>query len=192
MGLFTTRQLLGYTEQKVKFRALFLELFFRRTVNFHTEEVMLDKITGKTPVAAYVSPVVEGKVLRHRGGETRVLRPGYVKPKHEFNYQQAVERLPGEDPAHTATGSSGISSATPALTPLMLDEASGKLVVWDGQKAGSAVGILVLPLEGTETVLTYYKSGTFATEAIRWPESVDEHKKANAFAGTALSHAALP
>ncbi|WP_252187393.1 hypothetical protein, partial [Escherichia coli] len=28
----------------------------------------------KTPVAAYVSPVVEGKVLRHRGGETRVLR----------------------------------------------------------------------------------------------------------------------
>ncbi len=28
MGLFTTRQLLGYTEQKVKFRALFLELFF--------------------------------------------------------------------------------------------------------------------------------------------------------------------
>ncbi|MDI0656700.1 major capsid protein [Escherichia coli] len=78
---------------------MFLELFFRRTVNFHTEEVMLDKITGKTPVAAYVSPVVEGKVLRHRGGETRVLRPGYVKPKHEFNYQQAVERLPGEDPA---------------------------------------------------------------------------------------------
>ncbi len=99
MGLFTTRQLLGYTEQKVKFRALFLELFFRRTVNFHTEEVMLDKITGKTPVAAYVSPVVEGKVLRHRGGETRVLRPGYVKPKHEFNYQQAVERLLGEDPS---------------------------------------------------------------------------------------------
>lgn len=99
MGLFTTRQLLGYTEQKVKFNPLFLTLFFRRTVNFHTEEVMLDKITGKTPIAAYVSPVVEGKVLRQRGGETRVLRPGYVKPKHEFNYQQAIERLPGEDPA---------------------------------------------------------------------------------------------
>lgn len=69
MGLFTTRQLLGYTEQKVKFRALFLELFFRRTVNFHTKEVMLDKITGKTPIAAYVSPVVQGEVLRHRGGK---------------------------------------------------------------------------------------------------------------------------
>ncbi len=91
--------------------------------------------------------------------------------------QRAEVRIfAGNDPAHTATGSSGISSATPALTPLMLDEATGKLVVWDGQKAGSAVGILVLPLEGTETALTYYKSGTFATEAIRWPDSVDEHK----------------
>lgn len=54
-----------------------------------------------------------------------------------------VHIFAGNDPAHTATGSSGISSATPALTPLMLDEATGKLVVWDGQKAGSAVGILV-------------------------------------------------
>ncbi|SUG74692.1 head protein [Salmonella enterica subsp. enterica] len=53
---------------------------------------MLDKITGKTPIAAYVSPVVGGKVLRNRGGETRVLRPGYVKPKHEVNYAQVVER----------------------------------------------------------------------------------------------------
>ena len=62
--------------------------------------------------------------------------------------QRAEVRIfAGNDPAHTATGSSGISSATPALTPLMLDEATGKLVVWDGQKAGSAVGILVyIPL----------------------------------------------
>lgn len=50
MGLFTTRQLLGYTEQKVKFNPLFLSLFFRRTVTFPTQEVMLDKITGKTPI----------------------------------------------------------------------------------------------------------------------------------------------
>ena len=41
--------------------------------------------------------------------------------------QRAEVRIfAGNDPAHTATGSSGISSATPALTPLMLDEASGK------------------------------------------------------------------
>ncbi|MGK3404268.1 head decoration protein, partial [Escherichia coli] len=42
--------------------------------------------------------------------------------------QRAEVRIfAGNDPAHTATGSSGISSATPALTPLMLDGATGKL-----------------------------------------------------------------
>lgn len=103
-----------------------------------------------------------------------------------------VRIFAGNDPAHTATGPCGITTSTPALTPLMLDETSGKLVVWDGQKAGTAVGVLVLPLTGAEQVLTYYKTGTFATESLHWPESVDAVKKANAFAGSALSHTSLP
>ncbi|EII31929.1 phage major capsid protein E-like protein [Escherichia coli 4.0967] len=45
-------------------------------------------------MAAYVSPVVEGKVLRHRGGETRVLRPGYVKPKHELITSRRLSVFP--------------------------------------------------------------------------------------------------
>ncbi|ECI4010070.1 head decoration protein [Salmonella enterica subsp. salamae] len=98
----------------------------------------------------------------------------------------------GNDPAYTTTGASGITTATQALTPLMLDAATGKLVAWDGQKAGTAVGVLTLPLEGTESVLTYWKSGTFATEALLWPEHTDAVKKTNAFSGSAISHAALP
>lgn len=39
----------------------------------------------------------------------------------------------GNDTAHTATGSNGIATATPALTPLMLEAATGKLVAWDGK-----------------------------------------------------------
>lgn len=95
----------------------------------------------------------------------------------------------GSDPAHTATATSGISAATPALTPLMVDDATGKLVAWDGQKAGTAVGVLALALAGTEPTLTYYKSGTFATESLVWLGSVDAVKKANAFVGSAISHA---
>ncbi|HHX9833087.1 TPA: head decoration protein [Salmonella enterica subsp. enterica] len=98
----------------------------------------------------------------------------------------------GNDPAYTTTGASGITAVTPALTPLMLDDATGKLVAWDGQKAGTAVGVLTLPLEGTESVLTYWKSGTFATEALLWPENIDAVKKTNAFSGCAISHTALP
>ncbi|MEB7083223.1 head decoration protein [Escherichia coli] len=100
-----------------------------------------------------------------------------------------VRIFAGSDPAHTATATSGISAATPVLTPLMVDDATGKLVVWDGQKAGTAVGVLALALAGTEPTLTYYKSGTFATESLVWPGSVDAVKKANAFVGSAISHA---
>ena len=99
-----------------------------------------------------------------------------------------VHIFAGNDPAHTAKATSGISAAMPALTPLMLDDATGKLVAWDGQKAGTAVGVLALALTGTESMLTYYKSGTFATESLVWPDSVDAVKKANAFVGSAISH----
>ncbi|MBN6372925.1 head decoration protein, partial [Escherichia coli] len=89
-----------------------------------------------------------------------------------FDTESFYSQIAGSDPVYTATGTSGISVATPSLTPLMLDDASGKLVAWDGQKAGTAVGVLVLALAGTEPTLTYYKSGTFATESLVWPDSV--------------------
>lgn len=95
---------------------------------------------------------------------------------------ETIRRIPQK-------ATSGISVAMPALTPLMLDDATGKLVAWDGQKAGTAVGVLALALTGTEPTLTYYKSGTFATESLVWPDSVDAVKKANAFVGSAISHA---
>jgi hypothetical protein len=99
MGLFTTRELISVTQESVKFQALFLDLFFKREITFDTEQVMLDKITGKAPIAVYVSPTVQGKVQRNLGGMTRTLKPGYVKPKHQVRPDMVVDRLPGEDPA---------------------------------------------------------------------------------------------
>lgn len=57
----------------------------------------------------------------------------------------------GNDPAHTATGVSGITAATPMLTPLMLDDTTGKLVAWDGQKAGRRSGFWPLSWTGRKT-----------------------------------------
>ena len=103
--------------------------------------------------------------------------------------QRAEVRIfAGNDPAHTATGSSGISSATPALTPLMLDATSGKLTVWDGAHAGAAMGILAVTADQNSAELAYYKSGSFRIEDVLWPDAVtDEHIKRNAFTGTAIS-----
>ncbi|HCL3630564.1 TPA: head decoration protein, partial [Pseudomonas aeruginosa] len=40
------------------------------------------------------------------------------------------------DPAHTATAPGGLSAKAPAMTPLMLDTSSRKLVAWDGTTDG--------------------------------------------------------
>ncbi|VEA68466.1 Bacteriophage lambda head decoration protein D [Serratia rubidaea] len=94
----------------------------------------------------------------------------------------------GSDPAHTAVGVGGIDTATPAFTPLMIDATSKKLVVWDGTNAGQAVGVLALDITANQPRITYYKSGTFRVEDVKWPESVKtDEMKFNAFAGTSVS-----
>ncbi len=68
MGLFTTRQLLGYTEQKVKFRALFSGAVFPPYGEFpYRRGDAGTKLPEKRRWRPMSSPVVEGKVLRHRG-----------------------------------------------------------------------------------------------------------------------------
>ncbi len=82
----------------------------------------------------------------------------------------------------------GLSAKTPAMTPLMLDGTTRKLVVWDGTTDGAAVGILAVAADQTSTTLTFYKSGSFRYEDVLWPEAAsDETKKRTAFAGTAIS-----
>lgn len=51
------------------------------------------------------------------------------------------------DPAHTATAPGGLSAKAPAMTPLMLDTSSRKLVAWDGTTD-------VLPLAFLRLLLT--------------------------------------
>lgn len=103
----------------------------------------------------------------------------------EFKHNQPSGN---SDPAHTASGPGELTAETPAMTPLMLDATSGKLAAWDGNNAGQAVGILAIKADQNSAALTYYKSGSFRIEDVLWPSAVkDEHKKRNAFVGTAIS-----
>ena len=49
--------------------------------------------------------------------------------KETFTHYQP---LGNSDPAHTATAPGGLSAKAPAMTPLMPDTATRKLVAWDG------------------------------------------------------------
>ncbi|STG53495.1 head-DNA stabilization protein of prophage CP-933X [Escherichia coli] len=95
--------------------------------------------------------------------------------KETFTHYQP---LGNSDPAHTATAPGGLSAKAPAMTPLMPDTATRKLVAWDGTTDGAAVGILAVAADQTSTTLTFYKSGTFRYEDVLWPEAAsDETKK---------------
>lgn len=102
---------------------------------------------------------------------------------HKFEFFQPQG---GSDPAWSATGTSGITVATPALTPLMLNN-QDVLVPWDGSNAGTAVGVLSLNIDGTDTTVPYFKSGTWRMEDLVWPEGITDAMKRNAFTGTAIS-----
>ncbi|GHL51465.1 hypothetical protein ECZU29_63150 [Escherichia coli] len=94
--------------------------------------------------------------------------------KKTFNHYQP---LGNSDPAHTATAPGGLSAKAPAMTPLMLDTTTRKLVVWDGTTDGAAVGILAVAADQTSTTLTFYKSGTFRYEDVLWPEAASDETK---------------
>ena len=80
----------------------------------------------------------------------------------------------------------GIFSANkgviPAFTPLMQEDATGALVVWDGSSVGKAVYVSAVQID------TAKKTGVLNVDALNWPESVKElSAKVAAFVGSGIS-----
>ncbi len=59
----------------------------------------------------------------------------FMTSKEIFTHYQP---LGNSDPAHTATAPGGLSAKAPAMTPLMLDTSTRKLVAWDGTTDGTS------------------------------------------------------
>lgn len=76
----------------------FRDRFFGARQIFSTDEkIYFDVIDSARRLAPYVSPLVEGKLMEHRGHSTRVFEPPYLKPKATVDPNQHMfERLPGE------------------------------------------------------------------------------------------------
>ena len=87
----------------------------------------------------------------------------------------------------------GIFSANkgviPAFTPLMQEDATGALVVWDGTSAGKDVYVSAVQIDtATKTQAQVYKTGVLNVDALNWPESVTQlSAKVAAFVGSGIS-----
>lgn len=77
----------------------------------------------------------------------------------------------------------------PALTPLMQDNTTGALVVWDGVNAGKAVYVACFAVDtASQTQAQVYKAGVMNVDALNWPEAVTTlSAKVAAFVGSGIS-----
>lgn len=97
MDVNSTEFLLGAYGVIDRPRGFLLDTFFPQTITFDTEKVYFDRIERSRRLAPFVSPLVEGKVMRHRGYETLSFEPPYLKPKHAITPNLLLKRRPGED-----------------------------------------------------------------------------------------------
>ena len=99
-----THQLFAYLNREdiaeFKFSPLFTALFFPNVATFNTQDIMLDNLDiEEVTMSAFCSPMVGSQVQRDKGYETSIIRPGYMKPKHEIDPLKTIMRMAGEDPA---------------------------------------------------------------------------------------------
>ena len=94
--LYSTATLLGVVRVTPIESSYWLDGFFGRQMTFDTEEIMFDRIKTQRRLAPFVSPVVQGRVMRSQGYETRAFRPAYSKPKHVVDPNRVFARRAGE------------------------------------------------------------------------------------------------
>jgi len=95
-AIFTPKELIAARKNKQRVSSLFRAMFFKTVVPFQTKEIYLDKVNQNIPIAAFVSPIVEGKVMRLNGYKTQKITPALLKPKHEVDVENTQVRLAGE------------------------------------------------------------------------------------------------
>ena len=96
-NLYNTATLLNVLRVQPVDSAYWLDNFYQRVITFETEEVMFDRVETNRRIAPFVSPVVQGRVIRTNGYETRAFRPAYTKPKHIVDPNRTFTRMAGEE-----------------------------------------------------------------------------------------------
>lgn len=103
---FETRTMLEALEQMTPARSFLRDTFFKGERTFATKHVDLDVRQGSRKVAAYVSPLAEGKVVEKAGYTTSTFTPPYLKEKEPIHPSEFLNReagavlyATGEDPS---------------------------------------------------------------------------------------------
>lgn len=94
--LYGTTTLIGVQRRQQVDNLHWLDTYANDQINFETEEVAWERVNPKRKLAPFVSPRMQGRIMRREGSTSETLRPAYLKPKHEVNPFQARARRVGE------------------------------------------------------------------------------------------------
>lgn len=99
LPIYDTAQLIAVVAERTPQMAAdgFWLNWFPREVLSPTEEIMFDDLGYEDRrLAPFVSPMVQGRVMRDKGFVTKAFKPAYLKPKHAVRPDKALHRRPGE------------------------------------------------------------------------------------------------
>lgn len=94
--LYDTHELMGVIETIKPVRTFWRDLCFPTVQTFNTQYIDFDMVSRGRRLAPFVSPQVQGKVMKDQGFTTKRFSPAYVKPKMVFDPQRTLKRRPGE------------------------------------------------------------------------------------------------
>lgn len=99
MELWETADLLevAYADDAAPPDGFWLTNFYGRVFTSTAELIYFDQLPNRDRrLAPFVSPNVQGRVMRTRGTSLASFAPAYVKPKHVVDPSKAIARRPGE------------------------------------------------------------------------------------------------
>lgn len=174
LELYDTATLIGVQQRPDNQPDGFWLKFFPREVTSTSEEIMFDDLgDDDRRLAPFVSPMVQGRVMRDKGYTTKAFKPAYVKPKHAVRPDKALHRRAGEGIAGTLTPAQRFDAAT-AANMVSQRGMCERRFDWMGAQAIAYGAVTVVGEDYPEQYVDFGRSSLLTdilTGSARWGES---------------------
>jgi hypothetical protein len=120
LDLYSTHTLNRVVETMFRPNRFLLDTFFPSVSVSETETIYFDTKKGKRRISAFVSPLMQGKLVEDLGYSTESFSPAYIKDKRVFDPSKPYKRRAGE-----AIG--GSMSASARLNAMVAEALSDQL-----------------------------------------------------------------
>ncbi len=154
IDMFSTRTMLPAIERNDAAKTFLLKTFFPGFRQFASKSVDIDIIKGKRRLAPFVSPIVEGKIIDHRGFTTKTYTPPYVKPKMVTAADGILNRAPGRTVYVGGQSAASRAQATLGAELKELDETITRREEWMAAQA-LATGTIIVTGDGINDSINF-------------------------------------